>query len=199
MLTGPPAGGSSKPGRPLKYPRLAANAAGTRRVDEIANNSATLKKQPWITYLVKEGTKGPAVWEAKRIRIYLSDANGFPTPPRHLIVARNTLNLKEVKLFVSNAAMGTAMEEMMTVAFSRWRIERMFQDAKTELGMDHFEVRSYLSIRRHLILSCLSHLFMAEFRQTVRVREEALEVAVEEGDEEDEEESEKKRVSRARR
>jgi SRSO17 transposase len=49
------------------------------------------------------------------------------------------------------------------VAFSRWRIERLFEDSKTELGMDHFEVRNYLSIQRHLILTCVSHLFLAEF------------------------------------
>ena len=54
---------------------------------------------------------------------------------------------------------------LLLVAFSRWRIERMFEDSKGELGMDHFEVRRYLSIRRHLILTCVSHLFLAEFCQ----------------------------------
>ena len=49
------------------------------------------------------------------------------------------------------------------MAFRRWRIERLFQDSKTELGMDHFEVRKYPSIIRHLILTCISHLFLAEF------------------------------------
>jgi hypothetical protein len=36
-------------------------------------------------------------------------------------------------------------------------------DGKSELGMDHFEVRTYRSVRRHLILSCVSYLFLAEF------------------------------------
>lgn len=36
----------------------------------------------------------------------------------------------------------------------------MFEDGKGELGMDHFEVRKFRSIRRHLILSCVSYLFM---------------------------------------
>jgi len=49
------------------------------------------------------------------------------------------------------------------VAFTRWIIERAFEDSKTELGMDHFEVRKFLSIQRHLILSCLSHVFLSEF------------------------------------
>jgi len=34
---------------------------------------------------------------------------------------------------------------------------------ETKLGMDHFEVRKFRSIQRHLILSCLSHVFLSEF------------------------------------
>jgi len=50
------------------------------------------------------------------------------------------------------------------LALSRWTIERIFEDAKDELGMDHFEVRRFRAIRRHLLPSCLSHTFLAEFR-----------------------------------
>jgi hypothetical protein len=45
----------------------------------------------------------------------------------------------------------------------RRTIERAFEDSKTELGMDHFEVRQFRSIQRHLFLSCLSHVFLSEF------------------------------------
>ncbi|MGB3194098.1 MAG: hypothetical protein WBC39_02270 [Phycisphaerae bacterium] len=40
----------------------------------------------------------------------------------------------------------------------------MFEDTKSELGMDHFGDRQYRTIRRHLVLSAVSHLFPAEFR-----------------------------------
>jgi hypothetical protein len=78
------------------------------------------------------------------------------------LVARNALDHGEVKYFVSNAPEATSVETLLRVAFTRWVIERAFEDSKTELGMDHFEVRKYLSIQRHLILSCLSHLFLSE-------------------------------------
>ena len=70
-----------------------------------------------------------------------------------------------MKYFLSNAPEGTATETLLLVAFSRCKIERMFQDSKMELGMDHFEVRKFNSISRHLILSCVSYLFLAEFHQ----------------------------------
>ena len=113
------------------------------------------------------------MWEAKRILVYMRKRDGLPSEARHFIVARNVINLKEVKMFLSNADASVSLEELMTVAFSRWRIERMFQDAKMELGMDHFEVRSYLAIQRHLIVTTLSLLFLAEFKQTARRLEQA--------------------------
>ena len=44
----------------------------------------------------------------------------------------------------------------------------MFEDTEGELGMDHFEVRRWRSIQRHLILSCVSHLSLAEFHEDNR-------------------------------
>ena len=168
-----PRGQAAKPGRPLSYPRLKNPDASTKRCEEVAADSSALSRQPWTRYLVKEGTKGPAVWEAKRILVHLRKRDGLPSEARHFIVARNVINTKEVKMFLSNADASVSLEELMTVAFSRWRIERMFQDAKMELGMDHFEVRSYLAIQRHLIVTTLSLLFLAEFKQTARRLEQA--------------------------
>ena len=66
--------------------------------------------------------------------------------------------------------MATPVTELLLVAFDRWRIERMFEDSKGELGLDHFEVRRYGSLCRHLLLTCVSHLFLAEFRQRQKKR-----------------------------
>ncbi len=56
------------------------------------------------------------------------------------------------------------------VAFSRWSVERCLQDEKSELGLSHFEVRCYPALKRHLLITQVSHLFLA--RQTQRLREE---------------------------
>jgi hypothetical protein len=85
-----------------------------------------------------------------------------PSAPE-LLVARNVLDATEVKYFLSNAPESTSVAVLLRVAFTRWMIERAFEDSKTELGLDHFEVRKFGSIQRHLILSCLSHVFLSEF------------------------------------
>ena len=146
-----------------KLPRLKVRNTPAVEVRNILTWSPVLRAIPWEQYHVKDGTKGPMVWEAKRIAFWIKDENGLPSRPHHLMVTRNVLKRNEVKFFLSNAPEGTPLEVLLLVAFSRWRIERLFQDSKTELGMDHFEVRKYPSIVRHLILTCISHLFLAEF------------------------------------
>lgn len=155
-------------GRPRHYPRLKVKNNPKVEVRNILAYSPRMRQVPWQNYCVKDGSKGPMVWHAKRLRVYLSDEQGLPTRPYHLLVARNALDPEQVKYFLSNAPESTPVETLLRVAFTRWVIERAFEDSKTELGMDHFEVRKYLSIQRHLILSCLSHIFLSEFRLKYR-------------------------------
>ncbi len=145
------------------YPRLKVKNNPRIEVRNVQRHSPRLRRIAWQTYHVKDGSKGPMVWQAKRITVYLADENGLPTRAHHLLITRSALNPGEIKYFISNAPEPTSVEVLLRVAFSRWTIERAFEDSKTELGMDHFEVRKFLSIQRHLILSCLSHVFLSEF------------------------------------
>jgi SRSO17 transposase len=150
-------------GRPRRYPRLKATSNPKVEVQNILTYSPLLRRIVWQNYQVKDGSKGPILWQAKRLMVYRPDEKGLPTRPFHLVVARNVLDPTEVKYFLSNASEQTTVEMLLRVAFTRWTIERAFEDSKSELGMDHFEVRKFLSIQRHLILSCLSHVFLSEF------------------------------------
>lgn len=149
--------------RKKQYPRLKVKNNPRVEVRNILSYSRPMQKQPWINYRVKDGTKGPMVWKAKHMLVYLADEQGLPSRPHHLLIARNALNPEEVKYFISNAPEATPVETLLRVAFTRWTIERAFEDSKTELGMDHFEVRKFNAIQRHLILSCVSHVFLSEF------------------------------------
>lgn len=157
-----------RPGRRRKLPRLKVRNTPWAEVRQILKLSPILRKQPWVRYRVKDGEKGPMVWEAKRLPFWIKDENGLPSRPHHLVFARNALKPEEVKFFLSNAPPSVPVETLLLVAFSRWRIERCFEDSKTELGLDHFEVRQWLSICRHLLITCISHLFLAEFRKAHR-------------------------------
>jgi SRSO17 transposase len=111
-------------------------------------------------YRVKDTLKGPEVWEAREIPFF-QHRDGRASRRLRLVVTRNVLDGSH-KTFVSDATASAPVETLLRVAFSRWRIERCFEDSKGEVGFDHFEVRRFGSIRRHLTVGMVSHLFLAE-------------------------------------
>ncbi len=134
----------------------------------LAETWSELRDQAWTRYYVKDGEQGPLVWEAKHARVVMKNDDGLPGVELHLVVARNALDHDEVKYFVSNAPAETSVETLLLVAFSRWRVERCFRDQKQEMRLDQWEGRCYLGLKRHLILSCVSYLFLARCRERLR-------------------------------
>src|SRR5262249_6643709 len=124
-----------------------------------------VREQPWQRWRVKDGVQGPFIWEVKRTWIYPKDEKGLPDRPYHFLIARDVRKPEETKYFVSNAPLDTSVQQLLLVAFSRWRIERCFEDDKGEVGLDHYEGRRYVGLKRHLLLSAVSYLFLARVRQ----------------------------------
>lgn len=156
-----------KPGPKPRVPRLKVKNLPIIEARNMVKYCDAFRKQSWEKFHVKDSTLGPVVWEAKAAPIYLK-RDGLPTWLHWLIVARNLLDPNEVKYFVSNASAGTPLEAMLAVGFQRYHVENCFEEEKGELGMDHFEVRNYTSLKRHLILTAVSHLFLAKARQAWR-------------------------------
>jgi SRSO17 transposase len=141
-------------------------SAQARRVDHLWRRGGPA----WTLFHIKNTDKGPVVWEARATR-FIPPEHKQPGRECWLIVARNVLD-GEVKYFLSNAPADTPIERLLHVAFSRWHIERIFEDGKGEIGMDHFEVRRYRSILRHLVLSMVSFLFLMQ--ETRRLQKKPL-------------------------
>lgn len=153
----------------LYDPQLVKSSSAAKPVETLLRYSRPLMCQPWEAYRIKDTDKGPQVWEVKFAPCWLPRGAGV-VGPYWLIIARNVLNRDEVKFFVSNASAGVPLPVVLHVAFGRWTVERCLQDEKSELGLSHFEVRGYPALKRHLLITQISHLFLA--RQTRRLRGE---------------------------
>jgi len=153
--------------------RSLQRAHGSSRVDHLCRFSPLFRNQRWRPVTVKEATRGPLVWEVKAARVHLPDSSETPSRPTDrqywLIVARHP-DTGEIKYFISNAAAGVPLEDMLTAAFARWHIELWFERAKQEAGLGAFEVRTYRSLLRHWFCSRLAMYFLAA--QTQRLRGE---------------------------
>ena len=94
-----------------------------------------------------------------------ADGTEPPGWSRYLLVRRSlTPSGKgelELAYYLCCAPAGTADEELIRVAGSRWSVEECFQTARTETGLDHYQVRRYDAWYRHITLAMLAHAYLS--------------------------------------
>lgn len=158
----PPAGFQGAKGPALTKPRVAPGEPKAREVRDLWRRGGP----SWKDYRVKDTEKGPVVWRVRESR-FSPRENRVPGEAVRVIVAVNVLS-REVKYFLSNAPAEVPLKVLLAVAFSRWNIEKLYQEGKGEVGMHRFEVRGYPSPIRHLVLTNLSVYFLAEQTDILR-------------------------------
>lgn len=113
----------------------------------------------WYRRKVSEGTKGPIEYEFTKRRVVLSK-DGLPDREVWLIIRRTLDQSPRYSYFVSNAGLGARLKLFVWLAGVRWAIEQCFEESKTELGMDHYEVRKFPGWIHHMITCMLAHFFL---------------------------------------
>jgi SRSO17 transposase len=125
-------------------------------LEELARNT---NDYFWYRRKVSEGTKGPIVYEFTRRRVILS-GEGLPKKTVWLLIRRTLGDDPQYSYFISNAMGSVRLKTLVWLSGLRWAIEQCFQETKTELGMDHYEVRKFPGWHHHMITSMLAHFFL---------------------------------------
>jgi SRSO17 transposase len=137
-----------------------ANEKKPLKVSEFARN---LNDVFWYRRRVSEGTKGPIEYEFTRRRVTLSQ-DGLPAKTVWLIIKRTIEKNTSYSFYISNAPIGTRLKTFVWLSGIRWAIEQCFEETKTELGLDHYEVRKYPGWRHHMLSCILAHFFLWHMR-----------------------------------
>jgi SRSO17 transposase len=146
----------------------------SKKVYNVVRWSPAFIYQSWQALTFPRQTVEPVVWDVKASQVYLVK-DGRPTDRTYwLIVAWNRAT-GEHKYFVSNAPPHTNLKLLLKVAFYRADVEYLFRVTKGEVGLSHFEGRSYVGLMRHMILCQLVVLFLAE--QAKRINAEIVTAA----------------------
>jgi len=140
------------------------------RVDALVKR---IPKQVWTPAVIKEGSKGPIVCDFAFMRITES-RGGLPGPEVWLIIRRNVANPTEIKFYLSNAPADAPLSELVRLSGMRWPIEIIFEEGKGEVGLDHYQTRSWLGWLHHMALSFLAHHFLVRLRVKFKTRAPAL-------------------------
>ena len=149
--------------RPSKE-RLVPGEPHSLRVDEIA---ADLKPADWQPYLIKEGSKGPMVAEFAFLR-GVAVRDGLPGPEVWIVFRRSLSEDRKLKVYVSNAPADTPVTELVRMAGLRWPVESAIEEGKDALGMDHYEVRSWLGWHHHMTQCLLAHHFLVRCQKRLK-------------------------------
>ena len=157
-----PAG--SGQGRPPTRKRLVPGEPSAQRVDTLA---AALPADAWQRYVVKEGSQGPLVAEFAFRRV-VAVRDGLPGPEVWLIFRRSLGPAPELKIYLSNAPAGMAQTALVRIAGMRWPIETVIEESKSGLGMDHYEVRTWLGWHHHMTMCILAHHFLVRTQQKLK-------------------------------
>jgi SRSO17 transposase len=136
--------------------RLTVQIAGARRRHKIGRVIKQLPRGAWRRVVWAQGTKGPlaARFAALRVR---STARG---PECWLLAERPLTTRGERKAYLLNLPASAPLRELVRLARARWPIEQHYRELKDELGLDHFEGRSYRGWNHHAVIAALTFTFL---------------------------------------
>jgi SRSO17 transposase len=113
----------------------------------------------WYRRKVSEGTKGPIEYEFTKRRVVLAH-NGLPQKEVWLLVRRTLDENPTYDFFISNLPLSTRLKTFVWLSGLRWSIEQCFEETKSELGMDQYEVRKFPGWHHHVLTCMLAHFFL---------------------------------------
>jgi SRSO17 transposase len=124
--------------------------------------AAAVPAEQWVACSAGHGAKGRRLYDWTRIQLAASVTAGCK---RWLLVRRSRRD-GELAFYACYGPAETSLLGLVRVAGTRWAIEEGFQQAKTEVGLDHYEVRRWPGWYRHVTLALLAHAFLVVTRAT---------------------------------
>jgi hypothetical protein len=112
-----------------------------------------LPEEGWFEASCGDGSKGAKVYD-RQIREFATGpvAPGF----RRVLLARRGKSDRDTKAYIAYAPLGTPVTKLVEIAGTRWTVESCFKEAKGQVGLDHYELRSYDGWHKHITFAMLA-------------------------------------------
>lgn len=162
-LRKPPPNATGRPGEsaPTLKPRSAKKAI------------AALGDNGFRTIVWRDGTKGPLAADFAAVRVRVADGEHVKRAGRRLHLPGEEAWLVcerrrtgEVKYYFTNHSVDTPLETIAGVIKARWACEQAHQQMKEELGLGHYEGRSWHGLHHHTLLTMIAFAFLQFLRLT---------------------------------
>lgn len=134
---------------------VGARLLGTTARESVAAIANGLAPSRWRRIQWGHGTKGPLVARFTAVRVRIPTSRGD-----RWLLCQESLTDGERQYYFSNLPADTPLVTLVRIARSRWAIEVQYRDLKSELGLDHFEGRSYPGWNHHAVLAAMTFTFL---------------------------------------
>ena len=116
----------------------------------------------WERLSAGAGSKGPRTYDWLRLKLSDPAQAGWK---RWLLVRRSISDPSDLTGYIAFARAHTVLSDLVRVAGTRWTVEESIQTAKGEVGLDHYEVRSFTGWYRHTTLAMWASAFLSVIRE----------------------------------
>jgi SRSO17 transposase len=132
----------------------------------------------WQKISWRGGTKGPltCLFAARRVRIAdgakhrVFDKGVERMPGDEVWILGERRSSGEQKYYISNLPADVSLKTLAAAVKARWICEQAHQQLKEELGLDHFEGRSWAGLHRHALMTMIAYAFLQSRRLTAAGR-----------------------------
>jgi hypothetical protein len=119
----------------------------------VAELGAAIPREGWQRHSCGEGAQGPRLYDWAYLPLRPALREGWV---QALLLRRHPNRTQEVAYYLVYAPVAWPLEEVVRAAGARWTIEEMFKLAKGQVGLDHYEVRSWEGWHRHITLALVA-------------------------------------------
>jgi len=144
-------------GRPRSIPRPPTRTS-------VVTVAALARTLPHRRVTWRDGSRGPQASRFAAVRVHLAHRHSEgagPGPEVWLLSEWPAGEVAPTKCYLSSLPPKTPLRTLVRLAKLRWRIERDYQEMKGELGLDHFEGRTWNGFHHHAALCAAAHAFLA--------------------------------------
>jgi SRSO17 transposase len=139
-------------------PRRRKAGRGRKKERPFLQAQAWRQRQPparWQRLKVRDGEQGPLEVQALRVRVRTKQ-DGHVGPEETLLVVRTLETPPKTSYALTNASAAVSLEELVRIKLQRHRVEQLFEEAKGETGLAHYEVRGWQGWHHHITLALLA-------------------------------------------
>jgi len=154
-----------KPGRSRPPSRL--QLTDDRRPEAVRAIAASLPTRSWRRITWRNGTNRP--WAAHFAALRVTPAHDWRNhrlaPAVWLLFERDLGTTPRIKAYLVDLPATASLASLVRLAHHRWAIEQQYLELKDELGLDHFEGRSFVGWHRHVALTALAYSWLQDVRR----------------------------------